>query len=377
MSKNRDLAFLRLLCSSGIDLMTLMPVASEVLKRLIPSFSLSMIRVDEEYCPQEHYSEYFDEFSHQLFASSGHAFSLRTTDPAGFRNLLTNKQAFGTLIDTSPDYLNGATYQYLFQRNGIYHVLDLALRDGTKPLGILGIFREQKAPAFNRKDLTVVEQLYPHLVHALSANVAPASFDEIDSAMLIVNQQGGIQWASESAMLWLAEGIGRDDRAALLQHQVFPKACQFLCKIWMENQKLERKHAIQPPVVNLNVPGGRLRLRAYGLSGQLEQQMPYIGIQLSLETHRGLSILQALHHMDLSPQLTRLAFLLWQGKGGADIGREMGISANTLKSYQRDLYQHLQVNNLKAFISAIEQQASSMTIDLSRHKPSYRFEKAI
>ena len=81
---------LQLLCSSGVDLMAQMPLLSECLHRLVPSFSLSMIRVDERCVPTAHYSEHFNEASHALFAQSGDHFSARTSDPSGFANLMAN-----------------------------------------------------------------------------------------------------------------------------------------------------------------------------------------------------------------------------------------------------------------------------------------------
>ena len=203
MAARDDLAFLRQLFTSGIDPVTLMPVASACLRRLVPAFSLSMIRVDAQCAPQEHYSEFFDEFSHQLFASSGHHFAVASDDPAAFGNLLRSPRVIGNLIDTPKSYVDGATYQVLFQRNGIHHCLDVAVRDARGPLGILGMFRERDAPGFGQDDLTVMRTLYPFLVHAFAARPLPASFDEIDSALLVVGMDGSIHWASPQALAWL------------------------------------------------------------------------------------------------------------------------------------------------------------------------------
>ncbi len=372
MSYSGDLAFLRLLCSSGSDIMVQMPLASEVLRRLIPAFSLSMIRVDAQCAPQEHYSEYFDEYSHQLFASAGHVFSARSDDPAAFSSLLAAPRAYGNLIDTSVNYQNGATYQHLFQRNGIHHCLDIALRDDNGPIGILGIFRERMAPHFSRKDLDTVGALYSHLVHACLARPIPDDFDEIDSALLIATTDGCIQWASEQACAWLEASSFGQERSLLRDHRVLPEACRRLCRDWTALRRPLRSHASaahRAPTLTLPVAGGRLRLRAYGLSSSSADQSTHVGIQICLEMRRELRVLGALERSPLTPQQRRIAFALWRGHSPAALCAALGISLSTLKAYQKDLYGRLDVSGVKALRELLARQSESVVLDLQRHQP--------
>lgn len=370
MGTSSDLAFMRQLCRSGVDIVVAMPVASEIVKRLIPSFSLSMIRVDAHCAPQTHYSEFFDEFSHQLFGAHGHQIAAATDDPAAFGTLLRNPQAFGTLIDTRPDYLSGATYQMLFQRNGIHHCLDVAIRDARGPLGILGIFRERHTPAFTQKEVAVINALYPHLVHACAADILPTDFDEIDSALLIVGLDGAIEWASPQAREWLGEAIGAPDRVLLNSRHVLPQACRELCRRWRNDRRPRRSNDGQPaaPTLTLPLPGGRLRLRAYGLS-RLDEGATRIGIQMHLEMSRPLRILRVLENTDLSPQQRRIAFGLTQGRTTTQLRTELGISEQTLRSYQKELYARLGVHGAEALVRFLSTQAQQVSFDLSRHQP--------
>lgn len=372
MSYSGDLAFLRLLCSSGADIMVQMPLASEVLRRLIPAFSLSMIRVDAQCAPQEHYSEYFDEYSHQLFASAGHVFSARSDDPAAFSSLLAAPRAYGNLIDTSVDYQNGATYQHLFQRNGIHHCLDIALRDDNGPIGILGIFRERTAPHFSRKDVDTVGALYSHLVHACLARPVPGDFDEVDSALLIATTDGRIQWASEQACVWLEASSFGQERSLLRDHRVLPEACRRLCRDWTAQRRPLRSHAStahRAPTLTLPVAGGRLRLRAYGLSSSSADQSTHVGIQISLEMPRELRVLGALERSPLTPQQRRIAFALWRGHSPMELRATLGIGLSTLKAYQKDLYARLDVSGVTGLRELLTRQSDSVVLDLQRHQP--------
>jgi DNA-binding CsgD family transcriptional regulator len=378
MSSNDDFSFVRHLATSGIDLLTQMPAVSSSLHRLVPSFSLSMIRVDERCAPRHHYSEFFSEASHRLFAASGDQFSARTDDPAAFSSLLRGKRPFGNLVHTPAEYTAGATYEHLFQPNGIHHVLDVALRDGAGPLGILGLFREKGARPFSRSDVATVARLYPHLVHACAARPRPTglqsdAYEELDSGLMVVNRAGVIQLASPHARRWLEDASGGPERAAIADRSVLPEACRHLYRRW-EHEQRGAQGSVEdgPPTLCLPVAGGRLRLRAYGLAPALETSTPgdLVGIQLTLEMHRELRVRTALAHTSLSPQQRRIALALWQGQSTAEIRADLAVGTNTLKTYQKDLYARLQVSSVSELRQALDAQARAVTFDLTRHLPA-------
>jgi DNA-binding CsgD family transcriptional regulator len=369
VAARRDLACLTQLLTSGIDLMTQMPLTAELLRRVVPAFSLSMIRVDESCAPAEHYSEYFDEFSHRLFDGEGHRFAANPDDPAAFGALLRNPRPIGSLIDTTPEFVAGATYQHLFKRNGIHHVLDVAIREGRTPLGILGIFREARAPAFTRADLVPVAALYPALVHAFRAEPLPAEFDETESALIVARVDGSIEWASPAARRWLDDtALGRA-RARLGARDGLPGACAALCRRLVA---IQAGSVAEPevPTTTLPVPGGRLRLRAYGLAPAAGEPLDArCGIQLSLEMHRGLRVLRALEHADLTPQQRRIAFAYFQGRSTEEIGGLLGVRASSLKTYRKELYGRLNVGSHAELVAALHAQARAVSLDLGRHRP--------
>lgn len=352
--------------------MTQMPATAEHLRGLIPAFSLSMIRVDDRCAPTQHYSEYFDDFSHELFASSGHVFAARSEDPAAFANLLHGRRPVGSLVPTTPDYVAGATYQHLFKRNGIHHVLDAAIRHAGRPLGILGIFREQGAPPFTRTDVARLSELYPYIVHAFMAEPVPADHDEHDSALIVARADGTIEWASASARRWLTDAAFGVERAHLMDRHRLPAAVRRLCGMLAAIQA----GAAGPddtPTLTLPVPGGRLRLRAYGLTPRAGgDAATHCGIQLSLEMHRGLQVLRALEQAPLTPQQRRIAFAYFQGKRAREIGELLGIRPGSLKTYRKELYARLGVTSESELLTALHALARSATFDLKRHLPRAR-----
>jgi hypothetical protein len=377
MTRKRELVFLESLLTSGLDLMTQMPSVSEAMKRLVPSFSLSMIRVDERCAPRHHYSEHFDEVSHRLFAESGHAFSAATDDPAAFGNLLApGRRPYGTLIEGGEDFVTGATYQHLFARNGIHHVLDVAISDRGGPLGILGIFRERDAPRFRQADVDIAAELYPWLVHAFAAHRGAASreesrglleYDEVDSGLLVVKRSGLVVWASPGARAWLEDASAGPERGRLMDRPShLPEACRALGA--MLDAARRGKGIV--PTLTLPLAGGRLRMRAYGLVADGETDGgDHFGVQLSLEMSRGLRVRTALHLAGLSTQQQRLALSIWQNEPAHTIREKLGVSASTLKSYQKSLYVRLGVNSASELATTLDTQARALTFDLRRHLP--------
>lgn len=373
MSRAKDLALLRLLCSSGIDLMAQMPLLSECLHRLVPSFSLSMIRVDERCVPRAHYSEFFSEASHALFAASGDHFATRSPDPAAFANLMANASPVGALVENRPEYTDGVIYQHLFQPNGIHHTLDVALRDGTQPLAILGIFRERRAPGFARQDVQLVRSVYDHLVHACRAPDTSRGFDEVDSGMLVLDQAGRIAWASAAARGWLAEASFGSERTLLLEQGVVPEACRELLAMVRRARSLTRvpdeTSATRAPHVSIPVPGGRLGLRGYALDDARGGPGGHVGVQVSLELDRGVRTLRALHASELTPQQMRIAWGMTEGLGNAALCASLELGASTLKSYQKDMYRRLDVSNGKELVQRVHEMRAGVTLPRQHHQP--------
>lgn len=353
--------------------MTVMPVASEFIKRLIPSFSLSMICVDAGCAPQQHYSEYFDEVSLKLFASAGDRLTANQEDPAAFGKLLRAPVPYGNLIEPPPSYWSGTIYQHFFARNGIHHLLDVALRDASGPLGIMGIFREKGAPPFSRAEVALIHELYPLLLHAFLAKPMPADYDEIESAMLVASREGRILWASPQARRWLEDATASRERAALLERHVLPEACRALCRSLAAHQSSLASRAVDlrdVPTLTLPVPAGRVRLRAHTLTRQNESaDESRVGIQMSLEVHRGLQVLRGLSSSPISPQLRRLALAIWSGKSSEAIRSELRVSASTLKSYTRELYCRLDVNSAPALVAHLDRRADDVRHALRPHAP--------
>lgn len=370
MSRARDLARVKFLCTTGVPLFEQIPLLADAIRASVRAFALSFIRVDERCAPTEHYSEYFDEASHRLFATSRDQFATRSADPAAFANLLAAHDPVGRLVDFPPGYTDGAVYQYFFSPNGIHHTLDVALRDDTGPLAILGIFRERKTRAFRGDDVEAMRSVYDHLVHACHAAGTSHGFDETNSAMLVVDRHGKLVFASADARARLAEVVFGSERARVVRDGVVPDACRALvASLSRHRRPVHERDLDRPPEVALPIPGGRLRLRAYALADGAGAPSGFVGIQLAVEMSRSARRLRVLGDASLSPQLERIAWGLVEGRSNATIATELGIGATTLKSYQRELYRRFDVDSGRALAEVVSVRADALRLDLRRHHP--------
>lgn len=151
--------FLHLLADTDLPTVTLMPLLVDTLKSLIPAYEVSVIHVNQNTEPTTYYTEKFDERSHDLFSEVGNELAnneLRyddsnAFDPAAYHVLFQQPTPYGNLVPVTQAYLNGATYRFFFEPNGIYHVLDVLIKDGDKPIAVIGLFRQKHEPAFTAK----------------------------------------------------------------------------------------------------------------------------------------------------------------------------------------------------------------------------------
>ena len=117
------------------------------------------------------------------------------------------------------------------------------------------------------------------------------------------------------------------------------------------------------------MPGGRLRLRAYGLEATEAGGGAYVGIQVALEMERGVRVIRALHRSSLTPQQCRIALAHWRRCSTREIQELAGVSRSTLKSYHKDLYGRLGVSSAAELVELLDAQATAVSLDLRRHRP--------
>ena len=388
MTNNQTWHQIRLICSSGLPPLTVMPILSEALHKVLPCLSFTFIFTDQQAKPLAYYAENLDESTHKLFSEKGDLLTSAQGDPASFPYLFELPNAYGNMLHPPAQYYKGSIYTNFFAPNGIQHFIDMTISHNDLPLVMIGIFREQSAKktyqnsGYSKKEIALLPLLYSHLKHlslstssletrdnlldSVNSKAFGLSLDdnEIDnkvmtemlkecehntkvdnmSASITVNANGDILFASEEAIDLLKQGLSVKHRYLLEYQYSIQPLVKFVC------QSLERKltpSSTSPPVRYLSVPNGMLIIRAYRMNALTSAHgLPeYYSIHIELVQPTRLRVLYQLTKYQLSPKVMSVAWLISIGLSNIEVCARLSIKQTTLRSYLKVLYNRLNVNS--------------------------------
>ena len=302
---SRQWARLRILCSGGLHLMTLIPDALELVRELIPN-SASQLFLLAQQTPED-------------------------VQEANVLGVLPppNGYFYGDSADFSV-----APHE---ARARAQHVLEVRLGSAANPLGTLTLLRDA-GPAFDKddeEDLGRVANYFDYaLRNAAGAGTGLSGVIE-DEAMLLATTSGDILFLSDSAGALL-------DQLASQEQQVFDRrTLPPFCLRLVESVVFGERYPWRLPAGTLELAGGVLEARAQWMSAGSYDAIHSrtVGIFLKFVVPMPLRIWRALGSVELSPQQMEVAF--WMGLGG---GREaarsrMDVSDAVLRDCVKAVYE--------------------------------------
>ncbi len=304
---SRQWARLRILCSGGLHLMTLIPDALALVRELIPNSGSQLFLHAERAAPE---------------ARAAHVPGV-LPPPNGY--------FYGDSVDAAvaPHAARARARQ----------VLEARLGSAAHPLGTLTLLRDG-GPAFDRddeEDLGRVANYFDYaLRHAAAAGAGAGLAGVIeDDAMLLATTGGDILFLSDSAGALL-------DRLASQEQQVFDRrTLPPFCLRLVESVVFGERYPWRLPASTLALAGGLLEARAQWMSAGAHDALHgrTVGIFLAFVVPTPLRIWRALGSVELSPQQMEVAF--WMGLGG---GREsaranMDVSDAVLRDCVKAVYE--------------------------------------
>jgi hypothetical protein len=307
---SRQWARLRILCSGGLHLMTLIPDALELVRELIPN-SASQLYLLAEQAPKE------------VLETGVHEANVLGVLPP------PNGYFYGDSVDfgVRPSEAKARAQ----------HVLEVRLGPAANPLGTLTLLRDSGA-AFDQddeEDLGRVANYFDYaLRNAASAGTGLSGVIE-DEAMLLATTSGDILFLSDSAGALL-------DQLASQEQQVFDRrTLPPFCLRLVESVVFGERYPWRLPAGTLELAGGVLEARAQWMSAGSHDAVHgrTVGIFLKFVVPMPLRIWRALGSVELSPQQMEVAF--WMGLGG---GREaarsrMDVSDAVLRDCVKAVYE--------------------------------------
>ena len=183
----RQWARLRVLCCSGLSLLSVVPDAFAVVREIVPNAAAALFLTSPEGVPHAFLHEDSPESVQSLFLGEPQLF----VGPHEF-NVFRLVGAPGaiscpTLAPPGEAYFRSNTYQLLVRGSGHHHTLDARLEVDGRRSGLVSLFREP-GRGFDEHDIARVAL---HFEHALKAANPSDPADELagPEAMLVCTPQ--------------------------------------------------------------------------------------------------------------------------------------------------------------------------------------------
>ncbi len=348
MTHNRDLVLIRKLCGLGLPAQTLAPSLLPALRQVIPSHSAAVFWVDERYemtglyaerlLPPDAMERYYEKHYQQPVTGFPRAFAARAAaaDPVSVRKF--------TKIDQESDYFRG-----VLSRLDAYQILYGVLRDATRPIGQISIYRGERDPEFGRRDQDALRGLLRYLsigLRPLMPSAEAASPTEVVEEWLgTVGIDGTLisappDWSRLVRLLAIQEMTPRG------AHDEQRTVAQFLRRICAGLTGTDGA-ALGLIDSQHHSPWGRFRIRAYRMPDLGGRRADHVGLLIGRTEPRALALVRATGASGLSPQQREVALLLADGKSNQEIARALSLKLNTASYHVKQVFARLKVHNRK------------------------------
>lgn len=351
------------LCSLGLDSQVLMPALLEALRELMPFSQANFFWSDDSFEASNVYSEgpmdntiieiYLSKFHNwrekEVHLSFTEMMHLSPGVYPGERLLKVSRREF-----YRHDYFNLILRPFAFD---FFDAIFVPVRDPSRPVGILAMFRAKGDPQFKAQEERLLERLTSFLTHALSATVPYTGpwVESEDAALVILNCGGEIQHLSPEAQRLLyycghPEVLPRAVRMPSVRDEIsllLKRLCQNLvgCFIGKEEAK--------PPVFHHQNLWGRFTFRAYWLDPSKQEGEALVGVTVQRQEPLPLKLLREMEPLPLSARERQVCLYIVQGDSYAEIARKLSRSERTIIAHTQHIYTKLNIRNRTELVNRL------------------------
>jgi DNA-binding CsgD family transcriptional regulator len=346
MTHNRDLVLIRKLCGLGLPAQTLAPSLLPALRQLIPAHSAAVFWVDERYemtglyaerlLPPEAMERYYEKHYQQAATGFPRAFAARAaaSDPVSVHKV--------SKLEQDSDYFRGVLSQL-----DAYQILYGVLRDASRPIGQISIYRGERDPEFGRPDQDALRGLLRYLSIGLRPQSAPAGApapaEVVEEWLGTVGIDGSLISAPPD---WsrLVRLLAIEDVTPRGAHDEQRIVAAFLRRICAG---LTGPNGAAVGLVDTQhqSPWGRFRIRAYRLPDTVGRRAEQVGLLIGRTEPRALALVRGTGVSGLSPQQREVALLVADGKSNQEIARALSLKLNTASYHVKQVFARLKVHH--------------------------------
>jgi DNA-binding CsgD family transcriptional regulator len=258
--------------------------------------------------------------------------------------------------DYTPRFGESELYDEVYSPARHHWIAGLALRDGGRPIGNLGIGRPAGMPDFSDDEVRDLKLARPYLVQALARTGEREPWPEIDVeddvAMVVVDRAGTILNATPNAWRLLHGAAGAAADPTLLSDRVYAWARPMLAGL-AEQVVAGFAGVSSAPARQESVTAyGRFVLRAYALEAQ-EAPPRAFGVQIEKRLPIAIKMFRSALFRGLTPREQDIARMLSTGLSYPRIAGLLDLGASTVVTHVRNLGQKLGVASREEIVRAL------------------------
>lgn len=259
--------------------------------------------------------------------------------------------------DYTPAFGETELYDEVYRRGEHHWIAGLALRDGDRPIGNLGVARPPKARDFTDHEMRLLRLVRPYIVQAMGRLEAEDAWPDTDledaAAILVTDLEGGVLHASPGAWRLLHGAAGVPADLAVLRDRVYDWARPMLKTLASRVEEGLAGAGSGVARTDTVTAYGRFVIRAYALSANTEGEARTVGVQIEKRLPVGLKMLRSPLFRSLTPREQEVARMLATGMSYPVIGDRLGMGASTVVTHVRNLGHKLGVGSREEIVGAL------------------------
>ncbi|WP_372785504.1 LuxR C-terminal-related transcriptional regulator [Phenylobacterium sp.] len=259
--------------------------------------------------------------------------------------------------DFTADFQETEIYDEVFRPWRHHWIAGLALFDGPRPIGNLGLGRPPGMANFSDEEMRRLRLARPYIVQALRRDDPPLAWPAQDvedaTAFLVADPQGRIVHASPGAWRLLQGAAGLPADLSLMRDRANTWARPMLLQLAARVADAVAGVQAAPARLETVTTYGRFVVRAYALDASADDGVRAIGVQIEKRLPIGVKMLRSQVFQALTPREQDVAQMLSTGLSYPQIAERMNLGPSTVVTHVRNLGQKLGVGGRDDIVDAL------------------------
>lgn len=357
-ASKRSMTALQRFAALGLPDRLAFPALVALLGELVPFETAAMLWLDGELAPIDTFTNmdappvYLGRYAERWFDREERRFH-----PTQRQMQTDASYAVIRVSDHTPRFGETELYDEVYRPAQHHWIVGLALRDGGRPIGNLGIGRPPGAPDFTDEELRRLRLARPFVVQALANAGRNAPWSgleaEDEAGMVVVNDVGRILHATPGVWRLLHEAAGAPAGPALLQDRVYAWARPLLASLVARVREALRGGLTTPARLETETQYGRFVLRAYVFESDAGDAKSTFGVQIEKHLPAPVRMVRSARFRALTPREQDIGRLLATGHSYPRIAEVLGVEASTVVTHVRNLGDKLRVSGRDEIVRAL------------------------